>query len=271
VRQFVRLDAKEALQYVYTVTLGADQPGGIGKEQLELAWDLVRRVILLANAGPAWDELVGGFRADGMRFVCLFPLPYTSEAHQMQTGVVEQAAPLLKLHDAQELNAEVFVPAARQAEESDRVLQAIKLYNLAGEYTTVVSSLATALGTTLAAPGGGGERARTLEAAAIDIIRHYERMGRAPGRVRDAVVKLLRVREALDAKAEGRVDRALEVSGHDMTSTQLDDECRSWSQRTLSHSMATWRRSIDAQRNLRTCMIPCSATYTRTSHSRWMP
>ena len=74
VRQFVRLDAKEALQYVYTVTLGADQPGGIGKEQLGLAWELVRRVIVLANAGPAWDELVGGFRADGMRFVYISSL-----------------------------------------------------------------------------------------------------------------------------------------------------------------------------------------------------
>jgi nuclear pore complex protein Nup93 len=74
VRQFVRLDAKEALQYVYTVTLGTDQPGGIGREQLELSWDLVRRVIVLANAGPAWDELVGGLRADGMRFVCLLSL-----------------------------------------------------------------------------------------------------------------------------------------------------------------------------------------------------
>ena len=72
VRQFVRLDAKEALQYVYTITLGADQPRGIGREQLELAWELVRRVIVLANASPAWDELVGGFRADGMRFVCPF-------------------------------------------------------------------------------------------------------------------------------------------------------------------------------------------------------
>jgi nuclear pore complex protein Nup93 len=77
VRQFVRLDAKEALQYVYTVSLGADQPSGIGKEQLGLAWDLVRRVIVLANAGPAWDELVGGFRADGMRFVPLFLLSST--------------------------------------------------------------------------------------------------------------------------------------------------------------------------------------------------
>jgi hypothetical protein len=79
VRQFVRLDSKEALQYVYTVPLGADQPGVIGKEQLELAWDLVRRIIVLANAGPAWDELVGGFRADGMRFVCIFLRPLLTE------------------------------------------------------------------------------------------------------------------------------------------------------------------------------------------------
>jgi nuclear pore complex protein Nup93 len=142
----------------------------------------------------------------------------------MQTGVIEQAAPLLKLDDVRNLNAKIFVPAARQAEESDRVLQAIKLYNLAGEYTTVINSLATALGTTLAAPGGGGERARSLEAAAIDIIRHYERVGRAPGRARDAVVKLLRVREALDAKADGRVDRALEVCALIILCALVDDE-----------------------------------------------
>lgn len=72
IRQFVRLDSKEALQYVYTVTLGADQPGAIGKEQVELTWGHVRHIIVLANAGPAWDELVGGFRADGIRFVCIF-------------------------------------------------------------------------------------------------------------------------------------------------------------------------------------------------------
>ena len=69
VRQFVKTDPKEALQYVYAVTLGADQPGTAGPEQLELAWDLVRRIVVLANSGPAWDELVGGFRPDGTRFV----------------------------------------------------------------------------------------------------------------------------------------------------------------------------------------------------------
>jgi nuclear pore complex protein Nup93 len=62
------MDAKEALQYVYTVCLSADQ-GEVGKEQVEIAWDLVRRIIVLANSGPAWEELVGGFRADGSRFV----------------------------------------------------------------------------------------------------------------------------------------------------------------------------------------------------------
>jgi nuclear pore complex protein Nup93 len=64
----VRLDAREALQYVYCACLCADQPGA-GNEQVEGAWELVRRIVVLANPGAAWEELVGGFRADGTRFV----------------------------------------------------------------------------------------------------------------------------------------------------------------------------------------------------------
>ncbi len=71
--------------------------------------------------------------------------PLLSE--MLTTYIIEQAAPLLKLDDVHNLNAEIFVPAARHMEESDRVLQAIKLYNLAGEYTTVINGLAMALGT----------------------------------------------------------------------------------------------------------------------------
>ena len=63
------MDAREALQYVYCVCLSADQPKGVGKEQVESAWELVRRIIVLANTGTAWEELVGGFRPDGSRFV----------------------------------------------------------------------------------------------------------------------------------------------------------------------------------------------------------
>ncbi len=62
------------------------------------------------------------------------------------TYIIEQAAPLLKLDDVHNLNVEIFVPAAWHAEESDHVLQAIKLYNLAGEYTTVINGLAMVLG-----------------------------------------------------------------------------------------------------------------------------
>lgn len=70
----MKIDAKEALQYVYCVCLAADQGEGVGKEQLEIAWELVRRIIVLGNSGPAWEELVGGFRPDGSRFVspCIF-------------------------------------------------------------------------------------------------------------------------------------------------------------------------------------------------------
>ena len=100
--------------------------------------------------------------------------------------------------------------AAKHSEENDRIPQAIKLYNLAGDYTTVISCLAQALGNTIGQPGGD-EKARTVERTAADILRHYERTNRAVGKDRDAVIKLLRVREAMDAKEAGRAEHALEV------------------------------------------------------------
>lgn len=75
VRQFVKMDAKEALQYVYCVCLAADQGNNVGKEQVEIAWELVRRIIVLANTGPAWEELVGGIRPEGGRFVRISFIP----------------------------------------------------------------------------------------------------------------------------------------------------------------------------------------------------
>lgn len=100
--------------------------------------------------------------------------------------------------------------AAQHSEENDRVPEAIKLYNLAGDYTTVVGCLAQALGNTIA-QAGADEKARVLERTAAEILRHYERTNRAVGKERDAVVRLLRVREAKEAKEAGRVEYALEV------------------------------------------------------------
>ncbi|KAH7926212.1 nucleoporin-interacting protein NIC96 [Leucogyrophana mollusca] len=201
VRQFVKMDAKEALQYVYCVCLSADQGSGVGKENLESAWELTRRIIVLAHSGPAWEELVGGFRPDGTRF----------------RGVIEQGAPLLQLQSSAQYNEQILIHAARDSEENDRIPEAIKLYNLAGDYSTVISCLAQALGNSLSQPAGENDKGGIVERTAVDILRHYERTNRAVGKDRDAAVRLLRVREAINAKNAGRPDVTLEI----MESTDL--------------------------------------------------
>ena len=91
------------------------------------------------------------------------------------------------------------------------MLEAIKLYNLAGDYKTVIVCLAQALGNTVAQPNGGGEKGKAIEQTATEIVRHYERTNRAVGKERETVIRLLRIREATNAKADGRVENALEV------------------------------------------------------------
>jgi nuclear pore complex protein Nup93 len=201
VRQFVKMDAKEALQYVYCVCLSADQGDGVGRENVETAWELVRRIIVLAHSGPAWEELVGGFRPDGTRF----------------SGVIEQGAALLHLQNTAQYNEQILIRAARDSEENDRIPEAIKLYNLAGDYGTVISCLAQALGNTLTQAAGETEKGKIIERTAVEILRHYERTNRAVGKDRDAAVRLLRIREALNAKSSGRFDVVLEI----MESTDL--------------------------------------------------
>lgn len=201
VRQFVKMDAKEALQYVYCVCLAADQGNGVGNETLESAWELVRRIIVLAHSGPAWDELVGGFRPEGTKF----------------NGIVEQGAPLLHLQNITQYNNQILIRAARECEENDRIPEAIKLYNLAGDYATVIACLAQALGNTLSLPMAENEKGKIVEKTAIEILKHYERMNRAVGKEREAAVRLLRVREAINAKNAGRPDVALDI----MESTDL--------------------------------------------------
>jgi nuclear pore complex protein Nup93 len=208
------MDAKEALQYVYCICLSSDQGDGVGREQMEIAWEQVRRIIVLANSGVAWEELVGGFRPDGTRFVRAFSLlsRLTERLTPSKSGVIEQGSALLKLRDAQQFNEHILVKAAQQCQENDRVPEAIKLYNLAGSYSTVISCLAQVLGTTIVQPSGEGQKGRAIERTAVEILRNYERTNRAAGKDREAVIRLLKVREALDAKGAGRFDVALDVS-----------------------------------------------------------
>ena len=117
---------------------------------------------------------------------------------------------MLHLSDSKEYNQEILIRAARHSEENDRTSEAIKLYNLAGDYSTVVSCLAHALGKTIAQTSPD-EKARVIEKTASEILRHYERTNRAVGKDRDAVIKLLKIREAIDAKNTGKPDAALDV------------------------------------------------------------
>ncbi|KDR68691.1 hypothetical protein GALMADRAFT_256474 [Galerina marginata CBS 339.88] len=200
VRQFVKMDAKEALQYIYCITLSADQGNGVGKEQVETTWELVRRVIVMADGGPAWEELVGGIRNEGGRF----------------PGVLEQALPLLHLSSLPQYHTHILLLAAHHAQENSRTAEAIKLYNLAEDYTTVVSCLAAALGNTVALVSLD-EKGKAVERTAAEILRHYERANRAVGREREAVVRLLRIREAREERGRGRDEVALDI----MESTDL--------------------------------------------------
>lgn len=96
-------------------------------------------------------------------------------------------------------------------ERERRTLEAIKLYNISGAYQTVVACLAQALGDFVSQLDSGGEEGQKMEATAREIYYHYSRLNRAAGQERDAVAMLLRIREAMAAKAAGRFEAALEV------------------------------------------------------------
>ena len=116
--------------------------------------------------------------------------------------LVSQGAALLHLRDTNRYHNQILIHAARHAQENNCAAEAIKLYNLAEDYTIAVACLAPALGNTvgLASPD---EKAKGNEKTAVGILRHYERWNRGRGKDRDSVVRLLRIREAMDAKNVG--------------------------------------------------------------------
>lgn len=130
----------------------------------------------------------------------------------VKAGTIEQLAPLLRLQDSSDYNDKIVRAAASMCERERRTLEAIKLYNIAGAYETVVACLAQALGECVSQPDGGGEEGQKIESTAREIYYHYSRLNRAAGKERDAVYMLLRIREAIAAKEAGRFETALEVS-----------------------------------------------------------
>ncbi|KAJ3858761.1 nucleoporin interacting component Nup93/Nic96 [Lentinula novae-zelandiae] len=238
IRQFVKMDAEEGLQYVYILPLSADQPSppGVGREKLEAAWELVRRIIVMANGGPMWEELVSSIREDGTRFPGVIPthLPLlrlslssssnTYPSPQALSSSSSFGPPTLQTSD---YKSQILLPTASSLLSNDRLTEAIKLYDLAGEYDTVVGCLARALGnlvTSGSTTSGLGDRTKELEKTAREILTVYERLGRGTGlgvsgpsgsntggKDRDACVKLLKILEASERGRDGHVERALEI------------------------------------------------------------
>jgi nuclear pore complex protein Nup93 len=198
IRQFQRTDPKEALQYAYCVCLNADkgvnnEQKKLADEQVEIARELVRRIIL--GCDGKWDELVGGFREDGTRY----------------PGLIERHLALLHFKSAAEYNSSILLRTAEQSEEDRRLLDAIKLYNLAGSHDTVIRCLTRAIGDCLSEPAGGGEDGRELDTLARNVLDHYTRRGDVLGKAREDLVKLLKVREAMEACEKQKYDVALEA------------------------------------------------------------
>ncbi|QRV90937.1 nucleoporin-interacting protein NIC96 [Ceratobasidium sp. AG-Ba] len=159
VKPFMTSDPKEAIQYAYCVSLSHDQGQNVGKEQVDYARELTRRIIVAAPAG--WDDLVGGLRPDGTRY----------------SGVVEHDMQLLHIKSPEEYRDVIVLPAAQLCEQDQKPIAAIRLYNLAGKTNIVLGCLSRALGDSLSDVNSSGEEAKQLEASAREILTHYERRG----------------------------------------------------------------------------------------------
>lgn len=79
-RSFVHTDALEALQYLYLICLNADLPGDRGKEQVELAHQFVRELVMETRQ---YSTLLGDVRNDGTKIVGPVPTsgPALSRGH----------------------------------------------------------------------------------------------------------------------------------------------------------------------------------------------
>ncbi|WFD33332.1 nuclear pore complex subunit [Malassezia cuniculi] len=134
-RLFVHTSRRDALQYISLIALNADAPAPIGAEQVQRCHELVRGLVLDARA-PGFVELLGDVRADGVR----------------TGGLIEANRNLLHIGDTAEYLDKIVRAAAVQCEQERRTGEAIVLYNLVGEFGTVVAVLNRELGASLMEP-----------------------------------------------------------------------------------------------------------------------
>ncbi len=118
---------------------------------------------------------------------------------------------LLRLHSLAEYYETILLPAADECEQEGKLIDAIKLYNIAGAHDTVIACLTRALGNILSEPMGGGEEGVALESLTRSILDHYSRRGDAIGPKRQDLMCLLKMREAAVAFDNKQYETALAV------------------------------------------------------------
>ncbi|EJT98918.1 NIC-domain-containing protein [Dacryopinax primogenitus] len=195
IRHFTRIDPKEALQYVYLITLSSDAPGDTGKEQVAYAHSLCRQI---AFESPNYEELLGGRRRDGLSF----------------PGAIEQNMKLLHLADAKQYHQSIVLNLALQYHSEKRLIDAVKLYNLAGEYNDVMKLLIQAIGDTLFESPEVESEAGHIRSTAREMWETYYTTPDIRSRVQDALLrtcqKLLKIREGFEDIHYGRQELGLE-------------------------------------------------------------
>ncbi|GAA6062838.1 hypothetical protein JCM10212_001844 [Sporobolomyces blumeae] len=220
-RAFVHSDAVEALQYLYLICLNADLPGPRGQEQVEIAHDYVRELVMETRQ---YSVLLGDVRNDGTKV----------------PGQIERDLKLLHLPDARTYLLSIVKTAAERADTEQRFSEAILLYNLAEEYDSVISVLNVELGNSLSKPSGSissrvggsldgnayfreqgkgtvGMAAGQEDVAKVarSILDHYDRSAGMAGRVgrkrRETCEVLMRLKEAMGQYERAELEQALQT------------------------------------------------------------
>ncbi|CEQ40752.1 SPOSA6832_02404, partial [Sporobolomyces salmonicolor] len=220
-RAFVHSDAVEALQYLYLVCLNADLQPPRGEEQVSLAHEYVRELVMETRQ---YSALLGDVRNDGTKV----------------PGQIERDLKLLHLPDSRSYLLGIVKSAAQRADSEQRFSEAILLYNLAEEYDAVIAVLNVELGNSLSKPstsiagrvGGSadgnayfrdegkgtvGMAAGQEDVAMVarSILEHYDRSAGMGGKVsrkrKETCEVLMRLKEAMGAYEQGKLEQALQA------------------------------------------------------------
>ncbi|BGP34324.1 nuclear pore complex subunit [Rhodotorula toruloides] len=217
-RLFAHSDAAEALQYLYLICLNADLPSPRGEDQVALAHDYVRELVMETRQ---YSQLLGDVRNDGTKV----------------PGQIERDLKLLHLADSRAYLLGIVKSAAERADLEQRFSEAILLYNLAEEYDAVIAVLNVELGNSLSKPSVSENGARQshggffadaskgtvgmaagqedVAQVARSILEHYDRSAGMGGKVsrrrRETCEVLMRLKDAMGMYEQGKLEQALQT------------------------------------------------------------